>query len=245
MDDSAPRVTVVIPAYNSEAFLADAIDSALAQEYDGEIEVIVVDDGSTDGTAVVAGRYPEVTLFSQPNQGPGVARNVAIEAATGEMIAILDSDDLMLPGRLRKQVEHLREHPEEGAVIGLHSVRVAPSVDAPSWLFDLEATGAGADAQDSAILGRYVTATMMAWRRTFDEVGLYDPAFRFAEDVDWLIRLMDAGKPVGTLDEALIVRRVHGGNMILDRPGVRHGIFQAMKARIDRRRSADSASDPK
>jgi glycosyltransferase involved in cell wall biosynthesis len=244
MNKSAPRVTVVIPAYNSESFLGDAIESVFAQEYDGEIEVIVVDDGSTDGTAEVAEKYPEVKLFRQPNQGPGLARNVAIEAATGEVIALLDSDDLMLPGRLRKQVDHLREHPEDGAVIGLHHLRVSPGVAAPLWLFSQARVAVEGDEQNTGILGQYVTATLMAWRRTFDEVGLYDPAFQHGEDVDWLIRVMDAGKTVGTIDEALITRRIHGQNMVLDEVGVRHGTFQALKARIDRGREGGSASDP-
>jgi glycosyltransferase involved in cell wall biosynthesis len=237
-------VTVVIPAYNSEDFLGEAIDSVLAQEYDGELEVIVVDDGSTDKTAQVAAGYPDARLFRQENQGPGVARNVAIEAANGKVIALLDSDDLMLPGRLERQVDYLLEHPEAGAVMGLHELRVSPGVAVPTWLLTQAGIEIEGNADSDAFLGRYVTATLTAWRRTFDEVGLYDSSFLYAEDVDWLIRLTDAGKRIGTIDEPLITRRIHGGNMVLNEHGVRNGIFQALKARIDRRRAADSTSDP-
>jgi glycosyltransferase involved in cell wall biosynthesis len=244
MNESSPPVTVVIPAYNAEDFLAEAIDSVLAQEYDGPIEVIVVDDGSTDRTAEVAEGYPEVRLFRQANQGPAVARNVAIEAANGEVIALLDSDDLMLPGRLVRQVDYLLEDPEAGAVMGLHDLQVSPGVAVPTWLLTQAGIKVGGDAQSDSILGRYVTATLTTWRRTFDEVGLYDPSFRYAEDVDWLIRLMDAGQRIGTIDEPLIARRIHGKNMVLNEAHVRSGIFQALKSRIDRRRAAGPTSDP-
>jgi hypothetical protein len=75
-------------------------------------------------------------------------------------------------------------------------------------------------------------------------VGLYDTSFLYAEDVDWLIRLMDAGQRIGTIDEPLIARRIHGQNMVLNETEVRSGIFQALKSRIDRRRAAGPASDP-
>jgi glycosyltransferase involved in cell wall biosynthesis len=240
----APSVSVVIPAYNSADYLADAIESSAGQDYDGPIEVIVVDDGSTDDTAAVAERYPEVKLFRQDNQGPAAARNVAIEAAGGEVIATLDSDDRMLPGRLRKQVDYLLEHPEAGVVIGLHELQVDPGVAVPKWLLTQAGMRFDDDEDDGGLLGQYVTATLAAWRRTFDEVGPYDPAFRYGEDIDLLIRIADAGKAIGTIDEPLITRRLHGKNLVLDEHGVRHGTFQALKARIDRGRAGGSSPDP-
>jgi glycosyltransferase involved in cell wall biosynthesis len=243
VNERPPGVTVVIPAYNSEAFLGEAIESVLSQEYEGDLELVVVDDGSTDGTAEVAMRYPEVQLFRQRNQGPAVARNVAIEAAGGEVIVLLDSDDLMLPGRIRKQIDYLLENPEASVVLGLHDLRVETEVEIPVWLVKQGRASINADDHNSGVLGQYVTATMATWRRTFDEVGLYDPDFEYAEDVDWLIRVMDAGKAVGGIDEPLIARRIHGQNMVLNEAGVRHGLFQTLKARIDRRRDAGS-TDP-
>jgi glycosyltransferase involved in cell wall biosynthesis len=91
-NETAPTVSGVIPAYNAEKFLAEAIESALAQTYP-LAELVVVDDGSTDRTAEVAGRFPQVRVIRTPNRGQGAARNTGVDAAFGEWIAFLDADD--------------------------------------------------------------------------------------------------------------------------------------------------------
>src|SRR5690349_2600271 len=102
---SAPLVSVVIPVFDGEAYLAAAIESALAKTY-ARVEVIVVDDGSTDGSASVAARY-DVRLVRQSNRGVSAACNAGVEAARGELIAFLDADDLWPPERLEIQARHL------------------------------------------------------------------------------------------------------------------------------------------
>src|SRR3954468_8267905 len=97
-------VTVVIPVYNGERFLGEAIESALGETHQ-PVEVIVVDDGSTDGSAAVAESYPEARLLRAENGGPGAARNVGVAAARGEAVANLDADDLMVPERVERQLE--------------------------------------------------------------------------------------------------------------------------------------------
>ena len=109
----SPLVTVVIPAHNRESCVGDAIESVLAQETDFQFEVIVVDDGSTDSTAEI-GRscgYP-VRVVSKENGGPASARNAGVLAAQSPLIAFLDSDDLMLPGRLARQASFMVAHPD-------------------------------------------------------------------------------------------------------------------------------------
>jgi len=111
-----PRVSVVIPVYNGERFLADAIQSVLDQSYQ-DYEVIVVDDGSTDGSAEVAQRFGEAVRYvHQANSGVCKARNTGIAVAQGTYIAFLDQDDLWLPDKLATQVAYLDSHPEVGAV---------------------------------------------------------------------------------------------------------------------------------
>ena len=111
-----PRVSVVIPTYNCEQFLDRTIDSALRQTYQ-DFEIIVVDDGSTDGTqSLVAGYGKAVRYVYQPNQGASAARNTALSQASGEFIAYLDADDLWLPEKLARQVEFLDAHPACGFV---------------------------------------------------------------------------------------------------------------------------------
>ena len=107
----SPRVSVLIPSWNREEYLGEAIESVLAQTY-RDFEIVVVDDGSTDGTAELVGRYGGVRYIWQPHSGISAARNRALEEARSELIAWLDSDDLYAPTKLEKQVAYLDAHPE-------------------------------------------------------------------------------------------------------------------------------------
>ena len=117
---TAPRVSIIVPAYNAEATIAGAIDSALAQQFEG-FEVIVVNDGSTDATAHVLDGYRDrIRILQQPNCGSVAARNAAARAAGGEYLAFLDADDLWLPGKLKLTVEALDRSPRAVAVFSDH-----------------------------------------------------------------------------------------------------------------------------
>ena len=100
-----PSVSVIIPSYNAERWIKSTIDSVLAQTY-SNIEIIVVDDGSTDeSVSVISKNYPEIKLITQKNQGVAAARNKGIENASSEWIAFLDADDIWLPNKIRDQFE--------------------------------------------------------------------------------------------------------------------------------------------
>ena len=116
-----PTVSVIIPTYNRRTYVQEAIDSVLAQTYP-DYEIIVIDDGSTDGTdQVLHARYGDrIRYVWQENQGESAARNRGIALARGEYIALLDSDDLWLPDKLAKQIPFLDSHP--GAVLALPQV---------------------------------------------------------------------------------------------------------------------------
>ena len=105
-------VSVIIPAFNAEAHLGKCLSSIASQACDCRIEMIVIDDGSTDDTARIARSFPDVTLIQQQNQGPAAARNRGLEAATGELIAFLDSDDLWPAGKLEEQLRILKCNPD-------------------------------------------------------------------------------------------------------------------------------------
>ena len=117
--DAPPLVSVIVPAYQAASTLGRALDSALAQDYPA-LEVIVVDDGSTDATRPLVEAYvardPRVRYYWQANLGVGAARNTAVAHAQGEYLALLDADDAWLPGKLRLQAEVLRRHPAIGLV---------------------------------------------------------------------------------------------------------------------------------
>src|ERR1043165_3045241 len=108
-----PLVSVIIPVYNGARHLRAALESVFAQTY-RSFEVIVVDDGSVDESAIIAQSFPEVRYIHQTNCGVAAARNHGIEAARGEFLAFLDQDDLWTPDKLRLQIEYLLSHPEIG-----------------------------------------------------------------------------------------------------------------------------------
>jgi glycosyltransferase involved in cell wall biosynthesis len=110
-------VSVIVPAHNAEKFLAEALASILAQDY-RPIEVIVVDDGSTDGTATIAQAYTDVRYVFQKKQGAAAARNAGLAICSGALIAFLDADDLWVPNKLSRQSAYLDEHPEAVCVSG-------------------------------------------------------------------------------------------------------------------------------
>jgi glycosyltransferase involved in cell wall biosynthesis len=114
---SEPLVSVVIPCYNQAHFLAEALESVLGQSY-GRIEILVVDDGSTDNTRQVTKRYPEVHYFRQANQGAATARNAGFAKSRGELLVFLDADDRLLVGAVEAGVQALREDRASACTIG-------------------------------------------------------------------------------------------------------------------------------
>ena len=227
-------VSVVIPVFNGVRFLAAAIESVAAQGY-RPLEIIVVDDGSTDGSGSVAAGMAGVRCLRQENAGPAAARNAGMAVASGEFFAFLDADDLMTPNRLDLQVGYLQDHPEVGCVLGRQELLLEPGVEPPKW-----ATGAAASTEGPAELfgdGMTHSMSIMARRAVFESVGAFDPRFRMGEDLDWLFRVREAGIPMTILGDTAVIRRLHGANATQDPVGYERARFAVLKARIDRRRA--------
>ena len=163
---SGPLVSVILPVYNRERWVARAIDSVLAQTY-RDFELLVVDDGSTDGTRAVVEQYGEqITLLAQEHAGPYVARNLALRHARGELVAFIDSDDVWLPHRLACQVP-LLERPDVGLVFGeaLHVPRRRRTC------FQVSPPARGRVAARFAWANFVPTITVLARRACIDEAG--------------------------------------------------------------------------
>jgi len=191
-----PRVSVVIPAYNRQDHIREAIDSVLAQDFDGSIEIIVVDDGSTDCTAEIARSYrDQVTVLSTCfNQGPAAARNIGIRASHADIIALLDSDDIMLPNRIATQISYLESNPEVGVVFAgsvnaqsHYADAFHSECDAPSYPRKWTKLNYPREMLFRAYLGNQSTTSIR--KKALLQVGLYNTSFRILEDWELMVRL--------------------------------------------------------
>jgi glycosyltransferase involved in cell wall biosynthesis len=221
-----PLASIIVPVYNGERYLADALDSIFAQDY-RPFEVIVIDDGSDDSTADIARSYKEVRYIYQTNQGHAMAKNVGISAAHGEFIAFLDADDLWAPNKLSVQVAYLLNHPLVGYTIAKQQIFLEPGASLPPWLqkdFSLQAHTA------------YIPGTLVARRNVLDQVGNFDCDYRHSNDSDWFFRAKDAGVLMGVVSETLLFRRFHGSNLSYETKAMQSERLKVLKSSIDRQR---------
>jgi glycosyltransferase involved in cell wall biosynthesis len=210
---TAPRVSVILPAYNREALVARAIDSVLAQTY-GDYELIIVDDASKDGTRAVLERYrshPRVRLIlSDVNRGGSGARNLGIEAATGELIAFQDSDDVWLPHKLAVQVAALDANPQAGLCY------CGSLFSSPERTYYIpEPVFARLEGDMSAeILRRNTTSTqvLVMRRAVLDKAGYFDATLKRFQDWDLMIRVAQE-TPFVFLPEPMVVIFATAGNI--------------------------------
>jgi glycosyltransferase involved in cell wall biosynthesis len=217
----APLVSVVVPVYNAEEFVAAAIKSLLAQT-SPSFEVIVVDDGSTDRSAEIAGSFPEVETLRQSNAGPAAARNAGISRARGDFVAFHDADDLVPPTKLDVQVGYLLEHPGVDCVLARQEW-----IDPPAWL-----------ARDAVYgdLGGIPLPSAVYRASVLRELGGFNESFRTGEDVDLLIRLRERGGRYAIVPEVLLYRRFHGDNLSVV-GGPPKNRIRSLKEKLDRERA--------
>ena len=206
-----PGVSIVIPTYNYEQYLGAAIDSALAQTYPN-LEVLIIDDGSTDGTAQLIGKYgSRVRYLAQPNAGLSAARNTGIREAAHEYLVFLDADDVLAPAMVERCMAQLQRLGPAFALIGCGEVPIdsrGEKIPRRGFLplVDREITAA-----DLVVMSRFPPSVLVR-RNAFTECGLFEPALRSTEDRDMWIRIASRHR-VYRLHEGLVLKRVHGANM--------------------------------
>ncbi len=224
---TAPLVTVVIPVHDGERYLPEAVASVLGQTHSA-VQVIVVDDGSTDGTAAAAAAFGDaVEYVHQENAGPAAAMNRGAGRAGGELISFLSADDVWVPEKLALQLAALRAGGPD-LVFGHVRHFLSPELDAAAAARlrcppePMPATSAG---------------TLLTRLDTFWRVGPFDEGYRVGEFLDWYSRAGDLGLTTLILPGVVSHRRVHGANHSL-RERAPASYAQILKANLERRRAA-------
>jgi glycosyltransferase involved in cell wall biosynthesis len=200
---SEPLVSVVIPVKNGARFLPDALTDVAAQTYRRH-EVVVVDGGSSDGSAKIARSFPGVRCIEQQGDGLPDAWNTGIAAARGELIAFLDSDDRWLRSKLEAQVGALARDPRADFVICHARFFLEPGKPCPPG-FDPKLLGGDHVAN--------MPSALLARRSVFEAIGNFPTDFDIASDIDWFARLKDSGLGRLVVPEALVEKRVHDSNL--------------------------------
>jgi glycosyltransferase involved in cell wall biosynthesis len=219
----------MIPVYNGESYLGEAIDSVLAQSY-RPLEIVVVDDGSDDGSGNVACGYGELVRYHrQARAGNGAARNRAVSLATGDLFAFLDADDRLVPGALERLARVLEEDPSLQVVYGHVREFVSPDIDAEAR--------ARLRPPIDRIAGCLPTNMLMR-RHAFLSVGEFATTLRVGVTVDWSARADERGMSRCLIDDVLFERRLHADNNGIREQEHRSHYLQVVKAARDRRRAA-------
>jgi len=222
-------VTAAIPVRDGAAYLAEAIESILAQSRPCD-QVVVVDNGSSDRSAEIArGFAPAVEVVHEPRPGIGAARNAALRVARGDTVAFLDADDLWAPAKIALQLAALESEPRLQLVFGHVRQFVSPDLD--------EAEAASLRIPTAPQPGLYMGA-MLARRAAIDAVGPWPEDVRVSDGLSFLLRAKELGLGQAMLAETVTLRRVHGENHSIHNRAERTEFARHLKRSLDRRREA-------
>jgi len=225
-----PKVSVVVPVFNGERFIGEALAS-LWREQNVEAEIIVADDGSTDGSVgmvkALAEQDPRIRLIIGEHRGVSATRNIGVRAATGEYITFLDCDDICPPGRIARQVLKLASHGTIAAVVGetLWFEALTPDLNPVPGTRHMR--------------GLCVTLHSALFRHSvFETYGLFDEKLKSCEDLDFFLRLSEGGARFLIETEIASLYRRHPGNMTKNSQQLQKATVAALQRSIARRRAA-------
>jgi glycosyltransferase involved in cell wall biosynthesis len=220
-------VSVITPVFERAHCVMDAVQSVLDQTYPS-VECLVVDDGSSDESFDVVARAcqnePRVRVFRQAQAGVSAARNRGLREARGEYVTFLDSDDLMPPTRIQRQLDLLSEREADG-VLGTGLILAAP-VPLPAWLEGRPSWQTG-----------HCWISILTKARHLRDIGGFDPTLRIREDSDLLVRLRMAGVRIDAVDDTFVLRRFFGDNLTYDLTSGGLPFAPAIRRELARRRA--------
>jgi len=225
-----PLVSVIIPVYNYDRYLGEAIESVLSQTYK-QLEVIVVDDGSTDQSGEVARSFADrgVRYCHQNNAGIGPARNKGLESAQGDYLAFLDSDDRWPVEKIERQLRAFESDPTLEMVFG----QAAQLHNGPEWDEGIK----NQEPAPASMVPGMVAGTMLIKRDAFYRVGKFQGDWKLGEFIDWYARAVELQIRSLVLPDLFLWRRIHDSNQgVRERQSV-SDYARVLKATLDRRRA--------
>ena len=229
-----PLVSVIIPVFNGEIFLEDAIKSVLNQNYDN-LECIVVDDGSIDGSAAIAKKHERIIYLHQEHKNVAAARNLGIQKASGEYLAFLDADDIWDTNKLETQINYMEENPDIDYSITKHSLFLAEGLkDFPQWI--------RANHSEEETIA-YIPSSLIVRKSAFEIVGDFDEGYQISDDSDWFLRARDAGIKLGIVDKNLLHKRVHSQCLTSQTDVIKKELMKSIRASLWRAKLSGNVSD--
>ena len=237
-DASTPLISVLIPMYNSARYIREALESVVAQTY-RPVEIIVVDDGSTDGGGAIVAEFAAefgvaLRCELQEQSGASAARNRAVELATGEFLAFLDADDCFRPNKLQLQMEAFVRDPGLDMVFGHVSEFVSG---------DLARDAAESVREPIDDAPWRMPSLMLVRRESFLRVGPFAADLRAGEGIDWYARAKEMGLNEQVPPVIVLERRLHDANSSMRDPGSRPELLRVLRRSLDRRREAGGAGE--
>lgn len=228
MSTKAPLVSVILPVYNGEEYLQETLDSIRAQNYDN-IELIVVNDGSTDRSMDILNAENPDVLIEIDNQGAAKARNIALQKVTGEFICFIDQDDLWHVDKTTFQVEAMISNPDHMYGICFQKFFLKEGDPLPGWCKQ-----EWLDKPQEGLL----PSALMVRSKLLESFNLIDESMPMTSDVDMFFRLRDKAIPHFNLKQPLVMRRVHKFNTSSDTKMVRTELLRTIRETMIRRRKA-------
>ena len=227
MNNTPVLSSVIIPVYNCDHYLGEAIESVLAQSY-RPLEILIIDDGSTDNSAEIAKSFiPHIQYYYQPNNGAATAINYGINLSQGDFLTFLDSDDLWSKDKLMLQFQCLAKNPHLDIIFGHVQQFISPELDnVTRQRFEIP----------KEIMQGIHRGTMLIKRQSFLNVGYFSSGWHIAEFIDWYIKAKELNLEMAVIPDIILKRRIHQSNTGIIKKDQRSEYVKLIKQTLDRKR---------